>query len=115
MISFGVERDNVVMGRVHLLLMAVAFWVGDVNVAAVRMVSFVSGLVAIVAVFGVGRELWNRRVGVLAAVLLALSPNFVRQSHDARPEMMLVAFWTTALYFILSGNQAGSPMAPGRG
>jgi 4-amino-4-deoxy-L-arabinose transferase-like glycosyltransferase len=105
----GVDQDNVVMGRVYLLLMAIAFWVGDVSVAAVRMVSFVSGLVAVVAVFGIGWELWHRRVGVLAAVLLSLAPNFVRQSHDARPEVMLVAFWTTALYLVLSGDRTASP------
>jgi 4-amino-4-deoxy-L-arabinose transferase-like glycosyltransferase len=104
----GVDRDNVVMGRVYLLLMALAFWVGDVSAASVRMVSLLSGLVAIAAVFGVGRELWNRRVGVLAAVLLATSQNFVRQSHDARPEIMLVAFWTTAMFIVLNGDRHGS-------
>jgi 4-amino-4-deoxy-L-arabinose transferase-like glycosyltransferase len=90
--------------------MAVAFWVGDLSVATVRMVSLLSAAVALTAVFGIGRELWSRRVGVLAVVLLAVSPNFVRQSHDARPEMMLVVFWTTALFLVLNGERNGSPL-----
>ena len=105
----GVERDSVVMGRIQLLLSAIAYRIGGVDVATVRIVSFVSALVAIVAAFGIGRELWSQRVGVLAAVLLAISPNFVRQSHDARPEMLLLAFWLIAFYLVLSGDRAGSP------
>ena len=104
----GVDRDNVVMGRVYLLLMAGAYWLSDVNVTAVRLVSFMAGLVAIAAVCAVGHEVWNRRVGVLAAVLMAVSPNFVRQSHDARPEMVLLATWMSALYLTLSGDRKGS-------
>ena len=104
----GFDRDDVVFGRVYLLLMAVAYWFGGPNVEAVQMVSFVSGLVALAAVFGIGTELWDWRTGVIAALLLGVAPNFLSQSHIARPEMMLVAFWTVAFYLVLSGDRIGS-------
>ena len=104
----GVDRENIVMGRVYLLIMAVAYMLGGPHVEAVQAVSFLCGLVALVAVFGIGTELWSQRVGALAAVLLAVAPNFVWQSHDARPEIMLVAFWTVALYLVLSGDRRGT-------
>jgi 4-amino-4-deoxy-L-arabinose transferase-like glycosyltransferase len=104
----GFDQDNVVYGRIYLLLMGLAYQFADVNVSAIKAVSFVSGLVAVAAVFGVGQQLWSRRVGAIAAVLLAVAPNVALQALDARPEVMLVAASTVALYLVLSGDLLGS-------
>ena len=104
----GFDRDNVVYGRTYLAAVAAIFEVFGLSPYTARLISFVSGLVAITAVFGIGRELWNPKVGAIAAVFMAVTPNFVLQSHDARPEMMVVAFWTTAFYLVLSGDRLHS-------
>jgi 4-amino-4-deoxy-L-arabinose transferase-like glycosyltransferase len=101
----GFDEDNVVYGRTYLGAVAAAFELGGLSPYTARLVSFISGLVAITAVFGIGRELWSDKVGAIAAVFFALTPNFVQQSHDARPEIMLVAAWTAAFYFTISGDQ----------
>ena len=74
----GVDRTNVVMGRVYLAMMAIAYWVGGANVEAVQAVSFVSGLVAVAAILGTDGTLGStsRRSGPRAGV----APNFVAAS-----------------------------------
>lgn len=105
----GFDQDNVVYGRSYLGAMAIAFELGGLSPYAARLVSLLSGFVAITAVFAIGRELWGAKVGAVAAVFMAVTPNFVLQSHDARPEMMLVAAWTLAFYLALSGERRRSP------
>ena len=104
----GYERDNVAFGRVYLAAVAGIYEILGVSPFTARIVSFLAGIVALAATYGIGRELWSRRVGIVAALLLAIAPNFLRQSHDARPEIMLVAAWTSAAYLLLSGDRSGS-------
>lgn len=105
----GFDQENVVYGRTYLGAMAVAFELGGLSPYAARLVSLLSGFVAIAAVFAIGRELWSLKVGAIAALFMAITPNFVLQSHDARPELMLVAAWTTAFYLAISGDRGASP------
>ena len=104
----GFDDDNVAFGRLYLIAVAGAFEALGTNALTARLVSFVASLIALAAVYGIGRELWSPRVGAIAMILLAVAPNFVLQSHDARPEIALVAAWTVALYLGLSGDRLDS-------
>jgi 4-amino-4-deoxy-L-arabinose transferase-like glycosyltransferase len=104
----GFDIDNLVYGRVYLYSLAGAFAIGDLSPYMARLVSFASGLVALVALYGLGRELWNERVGLVAAVLLAVSPVFIAQSHDARPEIMQIAVTLVAFYLMLLAERRRS-------
>lgn len=97
------DVDNTVYGRLYMMAVAAAFEAMGVSAWSARLVSFLSGIVAITAVFAVGRELWSPRVGLLAALLLAVSPVFVDQTHDARPEIMQIAVTMVAFYLLLLG------------
>jgi 4-amino-4-deoxy-L-arabinose transferase-like glycosyltransferase len=106
----GFDRDNVVYGRIYLLALAAAFTAADVTPEAARLVSFTAGIAAVVSMFALGRELWDARVGVVAAILLAVSPVFIDQSHDARPEIMQLAFTLAAFASLLAGQRRSSAL-----
>ena len=60
--------------------------------AAIRSLSAVVGVASVAALYGLGRELWGERAGVLSALLLAVSPLHVWYSQEARM-YALVTFW----------------------
>jgi 4-amino-4-deoxy-L-arabinose transferase-like glycosyltransferase len=102
----GFDVENVLYGRIYLAAMALAFEVLGVDPFAARLVSLVAASIALILVFLVGRELWSARVGALAAVLLGVAPAFVSQSHDARPELMLIATWLLAFFTVLRAERS---------
>lgn len=94
----GFDQDNVVFGRIHLGAAAASFKLLGLGPFQARLPSFLAGLAVIYLTYLLGRSLWNARAGVFAAIALAVSPVFVMQTHDARPEMLLLAFFLAALY-----------------
>ncbi|GAB4544531.1 MAG: hypothetical protein Kow0063_38290 [Anaerolineae bacterium] len=56
-----------------------------------RLVSWVFGLILLVAVVLVGRRSYSLATGVLAALILSLSSTFLQASHYARWDVMLAA------------------------
>lgn len=56
-----------------------------------RLVSWVFGLILLLATIVVGRRSYSLVTGVLAALLLSLSPPFLQASHYARWDIMLAA------------------------
>ena len=63
---------------------------GD-DVWTMRALSAICGIVAILAIYLVGRRWFGRRTGLLAALLMAISPSAIRQSQTLRMYPMLVA------------------------
>ena len=83
-----------------LYYLALHVWIkafGD-SPLGLRSLSVLCGLVAVAAVFLIGRELAGPRVGVLASVLLALSAFHADYSQEARNYGMLAA--TSGLSFL---------------
>ena len=76
----GFDTDNVAFGRLYLLLVAGVFEALGTSAYTARLVSFGASLIALAAVYGIGRELW----------------------------IALVATWTVALYLALSGSRIDS-------
>ena len=58
-----------------------------------RVPSLVAGLVIVLATWRIGCSMFDPRVGWVAACLLAVSPVFVWEAHQARADMVMVA-WT---------------------
>lgn len=69
---------------------------GKVNEFAVRSPSAFFATGSILLVFFFGRRLWNWRVGLLAALVMATSPEWTRWATYARSDMVLVFFLTAA-------------------
>jgi hypothetical protein len=59
-----------------------------------RVPSLVAGLVIVLATWRLGCSMFDPRVGWVGACLLAVSPVFVWEAHQARADMVMVA-WTT--------------------
>ena len=76
----------------------------------IRFLSLVWGLVGVVALYALGRRLFGEEVGLLAALLVAVSPIHVWHSQDARMYAQLFALATLSSYLLvqaLSRNRAG--------
>lgn len=67
-----------------------------------RLVSWLFGSLLLLAVTWVGRKSYTTIVGLLAALLIALSWPFATASHYARPDIVLAALVMAALGVVLS-------------
>ncbi len=56
-----------------------------------RLVSWIFGGLLLVLTIVVGRQSYSRVTGLLAALMLSLSPSFLQASHYARPDILLAA------------------------
>jgi 4-amino-4-deoxy-L-arabinose transferase-like glycosyltransferase len=101
--AFALDRFDIAIGQPHapgyllyVLLGRIAFWVtGDAQAALVASATLSSAL-AVVALYDLGRRVWDARVGLLAALLLLTSPLFWFYGEIALPHaldalMVLVA------------------------
>ena len=62
-----------------------------------RVPSLLAGIVIVLATWRLGCSMFDPRAGWLAGVLLAVSPVFVWEAHQARADMVMVAFTTLAM------------------
>jgi len=73
-----------------------------------RAVSLLSAVVAMIALWALGRRLWNGLSGLAAAALLAVLPLHAMYSQTARVDSLFVAVFLLALLAILRALQGGS-------
>jgi mannosyltransferase len=70
----------------------------DSSVFAVRLPSLIFALLTIPILYIVGKAIFDRQVGLLAAFLLAISPLQIRYAQEARMYSMLTFFSLLSLY-----------------
>lgn len=74
-----------------------------------RLLVVVFALGTVVLVYWIGRKLYKRQVGFIAALLLAVSPTHVRISHFITPDVLMTFFVTLAVLLacqvMLSGRR----------
>jgi uncharacterized membrane protein len=80
----------------HLLLWATSRTVGDSDLA-MRAPSIVAGVLLIAAVYWLGVEVYDRRTGLVAALLATLAPILVWYSQEARGYELEALFCTLAV------------------
>ena len=78
---------------------------GQVSEFAVRFPSALFATATVLATFFFGRAIWNWRIGLLAALILATSPEWVRWSINARSDMVLLFFLTATQFFFFTAFQ----------
>lgn len=71
------------------------------------MISVIAGLSTIVAVFFLGRLLFNAKTGITAAGLLAVMPGVVLVDHNIQVDPLMVALTVWAVYFYLLATATG--------
>lgn len=81
------------------------------GIARLPSVLAVAG-VALLALW-IGTRLFDRRAGLLAALLCLASLAAFKYGHNARPDM-LYAFWTTGVLAAWVGNRQAKPVSQGR-
>jgi len=84
---------------------------GKVNEFAVRSPSAFFSTGSVLMVFFFGQRFWNWRIGLLASLVLATSPEWTRWATYARSDMALVFFLTAAglMFFRLWEERAAQP------
>jgi len=70
-----------------------------------RIVSWLFGVILLLATILVGRRTYGLLAGALAALLLSLSPPFMQASHYARWDIMLVAVAMLAYWLAINGME----------
>jgi len=90
--------------------------VGDAE-GAVRALSALLGVLTIPVVYALGRRLADDRVGLAAALILALSPFHVRFAQETRMYTLLTLSVSLSLYaaLCLFERRDGMPLFPGSG
>jgi 4-amino-4-deoxy-L-arabinose transferase-like glycosyltransferase len=71
------------------------------NVAILRLSSIFFSLITIYFVFLLGKKIKNEKVGILAALFLAVNPLFVYYSQELRMYMMATMWLTIGFYYFL--------------
>lgn len=92
----------------YFALLRVWIGVAGVSEVAVRTPSAVFGTLSIVAVFALGRRLWNAQAGVAGAWLVAVAPFVVELDREARGNALL------SLLAVVSTVAATFPSVAGR-
>src|SRR5438477_5058089 len=69
--------------------------------AWLRALSAIFGVLAIAAIYFLGRTLWGRSAGLVAALLLALNAYHIRYSQEARSYSLAVLLVILSVYFLV--------------
>lgn len=77
-----------------LLRLWIKLW-GESN-SVFRALSLIAGMLTICAVFLLGRAIWNEKVGLAAASILAILPIHIQYSQEVRAYALAVLFATLA-------------------
>jgi len=102
---YGLEKSNVVYGRIYLLAAAASFSLFGLGYRQARLPSLLWGVLALIVFYMLIRDLINERIALLSTLALASSVPFLLASHDARPEMMLAFFIILAFYLLLRADR----------
>ncbi|MDD5089046.1 MAG: glycosyltransferase family 39 protein, partial [bacterium] len=76
--------------------------------AALRWPAAIYGILAVAAMYGLGRVLCDERTGLIAALLMALNPYAIHYSQEARPYSLFLLAAIGSFYFAARLGQRGS-------
>ncbi|HUP27326.1 MAG TPA: glycosyltransferase family 39 protein, partial [Chloroflexia bacterium] len=91
-------------GVPNLYFYMVAFFLrtlGDHNMVADRMLSVLSGVIAVWFVFRTGKLLWGQRAGLIAAALLGVSPLALQFSRLAGESTPTGTLWAIGFFYLV--------------
>lgn len=97
------------------LLKLFTIGIGNVETITVagRFLSACFSTLTILIVYLIGRKLWNKRTGLIAAVLFACTPLSIQLAHFYTTESILVFLFTLLIYFSLSDSVLGMAIVSG--
>lgn len=107
-------RPVFVAGRSQMAAMFFYYCAGFIDlfgadVTSLRLATTVLGMVAVVAVWRLGRELWSPELGLIAAALLAVSRWHVNFSRFAMVQISMTVFIPIVLWLFTGALRRESP------
>ena len=86
-------------------LVSLSYAVFGINNIGVRFPSAIFGILTVIFTFNIGRRLFDRKTGFLAAGILATIAIFFMYARYASPDMALTFFITYSIYLFLKGSK----------
>lgn len=85
-------------------------WIGAAGQSefALRFPSLIFGVVSITLIFVLGQRLFNRSIGLIAAILFAFSAYQVWYSQEAKMYTLITALALASIYFLRRGIEEGN-------
>lgn len=105
---FESYENNIWYGRIHLISLSLIFNFFGCGPYQARIVSFISGLLASLFVYLIGKKMFDSKTGAIGATLFLLSKQFLVNSHWARQETMLTLFIVITIYIYLLAKARNS-------
>ena len=87
--------------NMYFYLLTVSFHIFGDNLTGDRMLSAISGIVAVWYVYRIGRLLWGPRAGLIAGTMMAVSPLALQFSRLAGESTPTGALWAVGAYYLL--------------
>ena len=97
--------------HLHYLIIWLTDQLSDPATSAVlvRLPSALMGALAVLVVYELGKAMFGRAQGLLAALMMALSAVHLNYSQEARPYAILATLTALAVYCLVRAEQSGSP------
>lgn len=84
--------------HLYFLLNRIAFEIFGFSTLVARILSAIIGIVGVYAIYLLGREMHNRKTGLIAALLLTVNIFHISYSQEMRPYGMLFLFTVLSFY-----------------
>jgi mannosyltransferase len=95
--------EDFVQPPLHYLILRGWFHIAGFGIYQSRLLSALFGVLSVILIYSLGRDLFDRKTGLLAAALLSVSQIAIEYSQEARPySQLLFLTLTCALLFIVS-------------
>ena len=94
------------------LVVAFSHLIGGVTEWTLRLPSALSSIGLVIVSYRLGRDFFDHRVGLLAALVLSTTARFVWEARWAHTDMLFTFFFTTSIYILLRAwhDRGGSAM-----
>lgn len=103
--SFSQVYDSLMASEalppLYFCLVNIVFKIFGYTTFAVRTFSAIIGIVGIFSVYSLGKELYNKKAGLIASALLAINYFHIYYSQEARLYSMMFLFTTIAFIYLI--------------
>lgn len=84
--------------HLYFYLLRIAFEIFGFTTMVARMLSAIIGIVGVYSIYLLGKEIFNKRVGLIAALFLSVNYFHIYYSQEVRPYGLLFLFSTLSFY-----------------
>lgn len=89
------------MGHLYFLLLKYSYAIFGYTPVTARMFSAIVGIASIYVIYLIGKLLYNKRLGLIAALILSVNYFHIYYSQEARPYVLLVLFTLLSFYRLI--------------